>query len=187
MTIPLNVDGAFLNEASLREMIAMRKVCFDHDPFYVMDGTGVMAQIGFQLNLYAGFQDPHHLPTGDDEEHREIVRDLQRLCRVFFQSLDLLKPCEYPDPPVPRVIYSPERRRRAEVCLQVPIFDRERFGAKPGRRLKELLATAECLLKAVGARPGKWEENEPRVPLSSEPCKAHVRAAEGADSEDDHS
>ena len=140
MTIPLNLEGAFSSKEALHEMIVHRKVCFDHDPFYVKDGTGNIVQIGFQLNLYAAFDDPRHLPLGDDPEHHELVGDLHRLCRVFFQSLDLLKPCEHPDPPAHRVVFSPERHNRAEVLLQIPIFDRAHFGAKSDRRVQELLS-----------------------------------------------
>jgi hypothetical protein len=32
----------------------------------VQDGSGRIVQIGFQLNLYAAFQDARHLPTGED-------------------------------------------------------------------------------------------------------------------------
>jgi len=80
MTIPLVLEGAFASEQALRDLIVTRKVCFDHDPFYVKDGSDRVVQIGFQLNLYAAFQDPAHLPTGDDSELRELVGDLHRLC-----------------------------------------------------------------------------------------------------------
>ncbi|NJL17107.1 MAG: hypothetical protein HC938_07855, partial [Nitrospira sp.] len=91
MTIPLNLEGAFNSDQALRDMIVNRKVCFDHNPFYVRDGSGSIIQIGFQLNLYAAFQDPKHLPSGEDAELRELIGGLRRVCRVFFQSLDLLK------------------------------------------------------------------------------------------------
>jgi len=177
VTIPLELDGAFASEQELREIIASRKVCFDHDPFYVKDGSERVVQIGFQLNLYAAFQDPKHLPSGEDAELGEMVGELHRVCRVFFQSLDLLKPCQYPHPPMHRVLYAPERRYRAEVCLQIPIFDRGHYGAKPDRRLEELLATAECLLRQLGARRGSWEDRESRDSRSSDRCEDHVRAA----------
>lgn len=180
MTIPLNLEGAFASKEALHEMIVQRKVCFDHDPFYVKTGTDNVIQIGFQLNLYAAFQDPRHLPLGDDPEHREILGDLRRLCRVFFQSLDLLKPCEHPDPPAHRVVFSPERRNRAEVLLQIPIFDRAHFGAKSDRHVQELLATAECLLKQLGARRGSWEDKKSQSSTAEESCEGHVAAAEEA-------
>ena len=179
MTIPLVFEGAFAGEQALRDMIATRKVCFDHTPFYVQDGSGRIIQIGFQLNLYAAFQDARHVPFGEDPELHELVGELHRLCRVFFQSLDLLKPCQYPDPPMHRVMYSPERRYRAEVCLQIPIFDRGHYGAKPDRRLEELLATAECLLLQLGARRGQWEDNTGAAPRSGVSCEDHARAAMG--------
>lgn len=179
MAILLNLTDAFANEQDLREMITARKVCFDHDPFYVKDGSDQIVQIGFQLNLYAAFQDPAHLPTGDDSELRELVGDLRRLCRVFFQSLDLLKPCQYPEPPMHRVMYAPERRFRAEVCLQVPIFDRGHYGAKPDRSLEELLATAECLLRHLGARRGTWDDQKHVQAHSQDQCEDHARAAAG--------
>lgn len=180
MTIPLNLEGAFSSKEALHEMIVHRKVCFDHDPFYVKDGTGNIVQIGFQLNLYAAFDDPRHLPLGDDPEHHELVGDLHRLCRVFFQSLDLLKPCEYPDPPAHRVVFSPERHNRAEVLLQIPIFDRAHFGAKSDRRVQELLAIMECSLKQLGARRGCWEEQKSESLTAEESCEGHVAAAEAA-------
>jgi hypothetical protein len=179
MTIPLTLDGAFASEQVLRDMIVSRKVCFDHDPFYVKDGSGRVIQIGFQLNLYAAFRDARHLPAGEDPELRELVGELRRLCRVFFQSLDLLKPCQYPEPPMHRVMYSPERRYRAEVCLQIPIFDRGHYGVKPDRRLDELLATAECLLRQLGARRGTWEDDADAGPRSGVSCEDHARAALG--------
>ncbi len=177
MTIPLSLEGAFASEQALRDMIVVRKVCFDHDPFYVRDGSGRVIQIGFQLNLYAAFQDVRHLPVGDDPELHELVGDLHRLCRVFFQTLDLLKPCQYPDPPMHRVMYSPERRYRAEVCLQIPIFDRAHYGAKLDRRLEELLATAECLLLQLGAKRGQWEDEACAAPHSGVGCEDHAQAA----------
>ncbi len=181
MTIPLALEGAFSSEGDLRDMIVARKVCFDHDPFYVKDGSGRIVQIGFQLNLYAAFQNPRQLPTGDDPELHELVGDLHRLCRVFFQSLDLLKPCQHPDPPMHRIMYSPERQYRAEACLQIPIFDRGHYGAKPDRRLDELLATAECLLRQVGAKRGKWEDQQGTEARSAGSCEDHARAAAGTE------
>ncbi len=169
--IPLVLGDAFVSEQALRETISKRRVCFDHDPFSVRDGSDRVVQIGFQLNLYAAFQDPRHLPLGDDPELLELVGELRRLCRVFFQSLDPLKPCQHPHPPMHRVLYSPERRYRAEVCLQIPIFDRAHYGAKPDRRLEELLATAECLLTHLGARRGQWEERGGGVPKTSLQCE----------------
>ena len=179
MTIPLVLQDAFESEQALRDMIARRKVCFDHDPFSVKDGSDRIIQIGFQLNLYAAFQDPAHLPTSDDSELRELIGELRRLCRVFFQSLDLLKPCKHPEPPMHRIIYSPERRYRAEVCLQVPIFDRGHYGVKPDHSLEELLAMAECLLRQLGARRGTWEDQKSANAQPADQCEDHVRAAAG--------
>ena len=180
MMIPLNLNDAFASEQDLRDMIVCRKVCFDHNPFYVRDGSGSVVQIGFQLNLYAAFQDPKHLPTGHDSELQELIGGLRRLCRVFFQSLELLKPCEHPEPPMHRVMYAPERRFRAEVCLQVPIFDRGHFGATPDRRLEELIKTAECLLRQLGARRGAWDDQQGENTQIHDRCEDHVRAAAGA-------
>lgn len=180
MTIPLNLECAFFSKQTLHEMIVQRKVCFDHDPFYVKDGTGSIIQIGFQINIYTAFQDPRHLPLGDDPEHHELVGDLHRLCRVFFQSLDLLKPCEHLDPSAHRVVFSPERRNRAEVLLQIPIFARAHFGAKSNRHVLELLATAECLLEQLGARRGAWEEQKSQSSTAEKPCEGHVAAAQEA-------
>lgn len=180
MTIPLAVQGAFADELTLRDMIAAKKVCFDHDPFYVKDGSGRVIQIGFQLNLYAAFKDPRHLPAGEDPELHELISDLRRLCQVFFQSLEFLKPCQYPEPPTHRVMYAPERQYRAEVCLQIPIFDREHYGAKPDHRLEELLATAECLLRQLGAKRGRWEDESSTISQSGRSCEDHAKEAGGA-------
>lgn len=179
MTIPLILTDAFASEGALREMIVSRKVCFDHDPFYVRDGSNQIVQIGFQLNLYAAFQDPKHLPSGEDTELRDLIGDLRRLCRVFFQSLNLLKPCEYPEPPMHRIMYAPERQYRAEVCLQIPIFDRGHYGAKPDRRLEELLKTAECLLRQLGAKRGTWDDQKNALAHTQDHCEDHARAAAG--------
>lgn len=177
MSMQLNLDQAFSNEQALRDMIIARKVCFDHDPFYVKTGAGRVVQIGFQLNLYAAFQNPAQLPLNDDVEHREILGDLQRLCRVFFQTLDLLKPCEHPQPPAHRIVFAPERKYRAEVCLQVPIFDLEHYADSSARHVQELLATAECLLTHVGAKRRSWDEEGRKAESSGGGCEAHAAAA----------
>lgn len=177
MSLVLKLEGAFPSEEALRGMIRARQVCFDHDPFYVKDADNRIVQIGFQLNLYAAFADPRQVPLGDDSEHRELLRDLQKLCRVFFQSLDLLKPCEHPEPPAHRIVYSPERGYRAEVCLQIPIFDRRHFGGASGQGVEALLATAECLLKSVGARRGKWDDNSSGQTNPSGQCEKQAALA----------
>jgi hypothetical protein len=78
-----------------------------------------------------------------------------------------------------RVLYSPERRYRAEVCLQVPIFDRAHYGVKPDRSLEELLATAECLLRHVGARRGVWDDQKGANVQPGDRCEDHARSATG--------
>ena len=181
MAMALTLAGAFPSEAALRWMIAERKLCFDHDPFYVRNASGVMVQIGFQLNLYAAFNDPRHLPHSDDQEQREILRDLHGICRVFFQSLEVLKPCEYPDPPADRIVYSPERNYRADVCLQIPVFDRSYFGWPAGRQVSDILETVECLLKSLGARWKRWEDEASPTRPAPEVCEAQARKAVGSD------
>jgi hypothetical protein len=175
----LRLEQAFHTEQAIRDMIVTRKVCFDHDPFYVKTGAGDVVQIGFQLNLYAAFHDPTQLPLNDDAEHREILSDLQRLCRVFFQTLDLLKPCEHPQPPAHRIVFSPERKNRAEVCLQIPIFDLAHYADSSARQVQDLLATAECLLTHVGARRRVWDEEERQPQSSTGGCEGRV-SAEGS-------
>lgn len=173
-SMQLHLEQAFSSEQSLRDMIAQRKVCFDHDPFFVKMGDGRIVQIGFQLNLYGAFRDPAQFPLNDDEEHRAILGDLQRLCRVFFQTLDLLKPCEHPQPPAHRIVFSPERKNRAEVCLQIPIFDLAHYADGAARQVQELLATAECLLRHVGARRLVWEKESVDRGSPTGDCAAQV-------------
>ncbi|NJN69370.1 MAG: hypothetical protein HC801_03060, partial [Nitrospira sp.] len=75
------------------------------------------------------------------------------------------------------IMYAPERQYRAEVCLQIPIFDRGHYGAKPDRGLEELLATAECLLRQLGARRGTWDEHKSVTTQVEDRCEDHARAA----------
>lgn len=56
--------------------------------------------------------------------------DLHCLGRLVHQWLDLLKLCGYPDQPAHRIRTSPVRRNRAEVLLEIMIFDRAHFCAK---------------------------------------------------------
>lgn len=177
MTMALTIAGAFPSEEALRRMILARKVCFDHDPFFIRNAAGAMVQIGLQLNLYAAFTDPRHLPHSDDQEQREILRDLHGICRVFFRSLDVLKPCEYPDPPSDRIVYSPERNYRADVCVQIPVFDRSHFGWPADRRVSDILETVECLLKSLGARWKRWDEESSPTNTDLEICEAKARQA----------
>ena len=177
MTIPLVLNDSFTSEEALRAMIERRKVCFDHDPLLVHEGSGRMVQIGFELNLYAAFQDPRHLPIGEDPELREMMAELQRLCRVLHQSLALFKHCRRPDPPMYRVLFSPERQYRAEVCLQVPIFDREHYGGPADRSLEELLSAVECVLRRLGVRRGRWDEHEASGSQAADRCEHQIEAA----------
>ena len=177
MTIPLIMNNSFVSEEGLRDMIQRRKLCFDHDPLVVNEGSGHMVQIGFELNLYAAFQDPRHLPIGEDPELREMMADLQRLCRVFHQSLALFKHCRRPDAPMYRVVYSSERGYRAEVCLQVPIFDREHYGSTADHPLEELLRAVECMLVQLGARRGRWDDHKAPDAQTMNHCAQVIDAA----------
>ena len=177
MTIPLILNDSFASEEALRDTIVRRKVCFDHDPLVVNEGSGHMVQIGFELNLYAAFLDPRHLPIGEDPELREMMAELQRLCRVLHQSLALFKHCRRPDAPMYRVLYTPERRFRAEVCLQIPIFDREHYGRTADHPLEELLSAVECMLVRLGARRGRWDDNETQDPRAMDRCAHQIEAA----------
>jgi hypothetical protein len=76
-----------------------------------------------------------------------------------------------------RVLYSPERRYRAEVCLQVPIFDREHYGSPADRPLEELLLAIECVLSRLGARRGRWDENEAPESRAAGRCERQIDAA----------
>ncbi len=176
--VSLVLDGAFEDEAGLRQAITRCKLCFDHDPFTVRDGSGQLVQLGFQLNLYAAFQDPRYLPHGDDTELTELVGLLRRLCRVFVRSLAVLKPCERPVPPLHRVVYAKERGYRAEVCLQIPIFAQPVEGRVPEGREGALLAAAECLLLHLGARRGAWEGHEGDGAASLSRCEERLRRLE---------
>ena len=181
MTIPLVLDDSFTGEEALRDMIVRRKLCFDHDPLLVNEGSGRMVQIGFELNLYAAFEDPRHLPIGEDPELRKLMTELHRLCRVLYQSLALFQHCRRPEPPMYRVLFSPERQYRAEVCLQIPIFDREHYGKPADRPLEELLSAVECVLRRLGARRGKWDENEAPDSRAADRCEGQIEAAIAAD------
>jgi len=76
-----------------------------------------------------------------------------------------------------RVLYSPERQYRAEVCLQVPIFDREHYGRPADRPLEELLSAVECVLSRLGARRGRWDENEAPDSRAADRCECQIDAA----------
>lgn len=155
--VRLDLDGAFESEQDVREAVAACRLCFDHEPFLVHDSVGKLVQLGFQLNLYAAFHDPRYLPGGDDAELTHLVGLLRKLCRVFAQSLSVLKPCTRPEPPMHRVVYAPERQYRAEVCLQVPFFESPAEGQPSQEREGTLLAAAERLLLAMGARRSRWD------------------------------
>ncbi|HAP39514.1 MAG TPA: hypothetical protein DCQ94_07120, partial [Nitrospira sp.] len=92
---------------------------------------------------------------------------------------DLLKPCEHPQPPAHRIVFSPERKNRAEVCLQIPIFDLAHFRDSSARRVQDLLATAECLLTHVGARRRVWDDDVSKPASSSTAGCEGRQGAEG--------
>jgi len=139
-----------------------------------------LSRVARPRTFYAALQDPRHLRLGDDPKQHEFVGGLHCLCRLFLQSLHRLKPYDHPDPSAHRVVSSPERRNRAEVLLQIPIFDRAHFSTKSDRHKQQLLATAECLLKQLEARRRCWEEQNSRPTTVQEFCWSHVVAAEEA-------
>lgn len=157
--VVLSLHGTFLNERALQDAVTDSQLCFDHEPFVTQTGEGRLAQLGFQLNLYAAFHDPHYLPGGDDTELRHLLELLGKLCRVLAQSLSILKSCLHPFPPMHRVVYAPERRYRAEVCMQIPFIEQPVDGAPSQEREGALLAAAERLLRYMGARHGSWDSH----------------------------
>lgn len=156
MALTLNLDGLFPNEETLKNLIIKRKLCFDHEPFHIRVAAGEYVPIGFQMNWYAAFKNHHHSYVGD-KEHKEMVHDLLSLCKVFSQSAEMFDPFIYPEPPSNQIYYSPERRNRAEICLQILIINRSHFEPNPDEHIAKTLSTAEELLKSLGARQSRWD------------------------------
>lgn len=157
--VVLSLQGMFESEQALRDAVVESQLCFDHEPFVTRTGEEHLAQLGFQLNLYAAFRDPHYLPGGEDAELLHLLDLLGKLCRVLAHSLSVLTPCEHPFPPMHRVVYAPERHYRAEVCMQIPFIEQPVDGAPSQEREGALLAAAERLLRYMGARRGTWDSH----------------------------
>ncbi|MFO0775345.1 MAG: hypothetical protein U0172_11845 [Nitrospiraceae bacterium] len=155
--IRLVLAGEFDDEAAVRAAVQRVRLCFDHDPLIVRDGTKHLIQVGFQLNLYAAFQDPHHFPGSDERESAELSLLLGRVCRVLAHTVEGITPCSHPEPVMRGVVYAPERGYRAEVRLHVQFEEQPIDGEPPVAREGLALAAVEAVLLAMGARRGVWE------------------------------
>ena len=156
MALTLNLKGLFPSEEAVKQMILRRKVCFDHEPFQIRVEAGRYVSIGFQMNWYAAFKNPHHSYVGD-KEYKEMVGELLTLCKVLSHSAEIFEPFNYPEPSSNQILHSPQRRYRAEIRVQTPIINRSPFGTHHGEHLTKILSTTEEVLKDLGARQGRWD------------------------------
>jgi hypothetical protein len=154
----LDISGRFDSEAELRKMIALRRICYDSEPFYIPDKKGGMTQIGFRLTLYGTLPPGADDATPDSEEYLDVERDLKRLADALSATCGPLHMCGAATLDPATLSYSQERKMRPDVTVHIPVFDQENFGRPVDNKVTNTLHRAIRLIESAGVKKTKWQE-----------------------------
>jgi len=158
MDAQLNIKGLFRDEQEFAEVIRLRKVCYETEPYYIPDRKGSLLQIGFQLNLYGTFTDEQHGTTPDSAGYRKAVDDIKNIAEALSNTCNPEHMCESTIVEAGALTYSKERGMRPDVTVHIPIFDQANFGHPVDEKITKTLHAAEKLLEAAGIQKGRWHD-----------------------------
>lgn len=169
MEYHLNITGIFKDEEELRATVMKRKICYDTEPYYHPD-KGSLIQIGFQLNLYGTFPDsvqeinlfgkfPDKIEKEEKilQEFNAVLHDVRKVGEALKKSGESI----YMGEPMivdPSVSYSDERKKRPDVTVHIPVFDRGHFGYPADDRVREAVSLAGKILEHAGVQKNCWHD-----------------------------
>ncbi len=154
----LNITGLFRDEQELAEVVRLRKICYDTEPYYISGKEGSLVQIGYRLDLYATFTAAVHGATPDSPEYLSVAHDVKRVAEALSNTCNPVHLCESTILEETTLTYSADRNMRPDVTVHIPIFDRENFGHPVDETITKTLHAAERLLESAGVRKKRWHE-----------------------------
>jgi len=157
MDLKLNIEGQFKSEEELREVVRLRKICYDTEPYYI-NKKGGLVQIGFQINLYGTFPPSGDEATPDSGSYESVERDVMRLAEALSNTCYPFHMCESTTIEPATITYSHERKMRPDVTVHIPLFDQKNFGHPVDENIRNILKTASLLLESAGVRKHKWQD-----------------------------
>lgn len=158
MDATLNIKGLFRDPEELSAVIALRRICYDFEPYYIADRKGSLVQIGYQLNLYATFTPALHEATPDSPEYRKAEHDVRRVAEALSNTCNPVHMCESTTVEEAALTYSADRGMRPDVTVHIPIFDQGNFGHPVDEHITDTLHAAEALLQAAGVQKKRWQD-----------------------------
>ena len=154
----LNIKGLFRDREELSRVIALRKVCYDTEPYYITSRTGALIQIGFQLNLFGTFDTPAREEMPDSAEYRKTEQDVRRIAEALSNTCSPMHMGESAIVESGALVFSADRGMRPDVTVHVPVFDQEHFGHPVDAQVEQTLREAERLLLAAGVQKKRWRD-----------------------------
>lgn len=158
MDLKLNIKELFNNEQELLDIVDLRKICYDYEPYYIANKKSELVQIGYQLNLYGTFDASQKNVTPDDIEFSMVLRDVRSLAEALSKTCSPLHMCESTIIDSGTLAYSQERGMRPDVTVHIPIFDQKNFGHTINENIRNTLATAIKLIESAGVQKTRWHD-----------------------------
>ncbi len=158
MEYHLNITGLFKDEDELREIVRMRKICYDTEPYYRRNEEGSLTQIGFQINLYGTFPDTNKGLDANLREASRTLSDIQRVAEALRKTGETVHMGQVVISDSRSVCFSPERKMRPDVTVHIPVFDQEHFEHPVDDRITNAVAIAGKLLEEVGVQKIRWHD-----------------------------
>jgi hypothetical protein len=154
----LAIEGIFEDERQLRDVVVLRKVCYDVEPYYIPDKKDNLVQIGFLLSLYGTFPQEEKDATPDTDGYENVERDLKKIAAVLSQTCNPMHMCEATAADPATVTHASERKMRPDVTVHIPLFDQENFGHPVDDNVRGTLDFIKHLLESAGIPRRRWHE-----------------------------
>jgi hypothetical protein len=158
MEYRLNIKGLFRDEQELHDVVRLRKVCYDVEPYYNTTRKGELVQIGYQINIYGTFPESDKKPSIDDPEFPRVLKDVRRVAEALSNTCDPLHMCEATIAESNAITYSRDRQMRPDVTVHVPVFDQQNFGHPVDKHIEDAAHLAGLILETAGIRKKSWED-----------------------------
>ncbi|MBI5640500.1 MAG: hypothetical protein HZA17_08755 [Nitrospirae bacterium] len=158
MELLLNIKGLFRDQQELRDMVRKRKICYDHEPYYITTKKGELIQIGFQINLYATLPENVEDRTADSAEYGGVERDVTLLAEALSNTCDPIHMCESTTIEPGRITYSPDRKMRPDVTVHIPVFDQNNFGHPVDDSVRNAFHMGIKLIESAGVQKIRWQD-----------------------------
>jgi len=141
--------------ASLKELVARHKVCWEVVPIWNVQLGGGQVKTGFEVDLFGTHDHPRQPPTPGCDECHTVFSDLSRIANAVLPPSDRLSRYDI-EPYDVSLHLSPRRNMRKDVVVAIDIVHRDCFDGEVDECETHCLHEIESALRTLGACLGVW-------------------------------